>query len=356
VENKKALYIIQTKSYKTNQPTTKMTTAHRPTWKAAVGRAQEGGWSSGGAISTQSSSRDLASHTKLKYRQGAQRAVGGDNSRALALQQSLLKMKEEEEKAELSAKRVVKMGRERLLLEHEEKNEEEGRLKLLQQTADVDEEQIRAKYDDEDDDNDDEEGGGKGGRRWSDLEGGGDHNLQSDESDLDASEDDDDDSDLDDDSDEEAALQAELAKIRQERAAAKAKEEAEAAAFEQAQMEEAALTGNPLLNNNSSAAASSSGRLKRRWNDDVVFRNQAKTEPDQNKKRFINDTVRNDFHKRFLDNFTLLDGVHHTNYSFSCPRHKYRKRLAAMDRTNCRFTHDSVGNRLQVISPLTVFV
>ena len=128
------------------------------------------------------------------------------------------------------------------------------------------------------------------------------NNLESDESDLDAS--DDDDSDLDDDSDdedEEAALQAELAKIRQERAAAKAKEEAEAAAVEQAQMEEAALTGNPLLN--SGGESSSSGRLKRRWNDDVVFRNQAKTEPDQNKKRFINDTVRNDFHKRFLNKF-----------------------------------------------------
>ena len=128
--------------------------------------------------------------------------------------------------------------------------------------------------------------------------------MQSDDSDLDAS---DDDSDLDDDDsddeDEEAALQAELAKIRQERAAAKAKEEAEAAAVEQAQMEEAALTGNPLLSSGAASASASSGRLKRRWNDDVVFRNQAKTEPDQNKKRFINDTVRNDFHKRFLNKF-----------------------------------------------------
>ncbi|KAL7448391.1 hypothetical protein ACHAWC_009403 [Mediolabrus comicus] len=273
-----------------------MTTAHRPTWKAAVGRAQEGGWSAGGAVSTQSSARDLASHTKLKFRKGSQQL----SDRATALQESLLKMKEAEEKAEISARRAVRMGREQLLLENEEENEERGRLKLLKQTADVDEEKIRAKYDDEDDDDGNDDGGG----RWSDLDddgGGGVNNLESDESDLDAS--DDDDSDLDDDSDdedEEAALQAELAKIRQERAAAKAKEEAEAAAMEQAQMEEAALTGNPLLN---SGGESSSGRLKRRWNDDVVFRNQAKTEPDQNKKRFINDTVRNDFHKRFLNKF-----------------------------------------------------
>ena len=50
-------------------------------------------------------------------------------------------------------------------------------------------------------------------------------------------------------------------------------------------------------------AVAAGGRMKRRWNDDVVFRNQAKGEPDQNKKRFINDTVRNDFHKRFLNKF-----------------------------------------------------
>lgn len=66
-------------------------------------------------------------------------------------------------------------------------------------------------------------------------------------------------------------------------------------------MEEAALTGNPLLN--AAGAAASSGRLKRRWNDDVVFRNQARSEPDQSRKRFINDTVRNDFHKRFMNKF-----------------------------------------------------
>lgn len=64
-------------------------------------------------------------------------------------------------------------------------------------------------------------------------------------------------------------------------------------------MEEAALLGNPLLN---TGAAITSGKMKRRWNDDVVFRNQAKGEPEL-KKRFINDTVRNDFHKRFLNKF-----------------------------------------------------
>ena len=242
----------------------------------------------------QSSAKDLASHTKLKFRKGSQ-IVSDKRS---ALQESLLKMEEAERQANLTARRVVKMGRDKLLLEEGDAMEEAGRLKLLKQTADVDDEKIRAKYDDEDEDGDDDDGGG----RWSDLDDtkNATNNLHSDDSDLDASSDDD--SDLDsDDEDEEAALQAELAKIRAERAAVKAREEAELAKEEQAEMEEAALTGNPLLN--SSTAAAESGRLKRRWNDDVVFRNQARGEPDQNKKRFINDTVRNDFHKRFMNKF-----------------------------------------------------
>jgi protein CWC15 len=280
-----------------------MTTAHRPTWKAAVGRAQEGAWSSGGKPSLQSSAKDAPAHTKLKFRTGPQATgalgSGGSDRKSELLKESLLRMEEAERSAAISnVRRVVRAGRrDQLLLM--EKGEEESKLKLLKQTADVDDELIRAKYDDEDADNGDDAGG------WSDIDDNKAKLNSDDESDLDASDDDDndDDSDLDDsdDEDEEAALQAELAKIRNERAAMKARADAEAAADEQAQMEEAALTGNPLLN--STASSSLNGKLKRRWNDDVVFRNQARSEPDQNKKRFINDTVRNDFHKRFLNKF-----------------------------------------------------
>jgi protein CWC15 len=42
--------------------------------------------------------------------------------------------------------------------------------------------------------------------------------------------------------------------------------------------------------------------VKRRWNDDVVFKNQAKDEPEV-KKRFINDTVRSDFHRSFMKKY-----------------------------------------------------
>ena len=55
------------------------------------------------------------------------------------------------------------------------------------------------------------------------------------------------------------------------------------------------LRGNPLLGGGSFG-------VKRRWDDDVVFRNQARTEPAV-KKTFINDTIRNDFHKKFINKY-----------------------------------------------------
>jgi hypothetical protein len=41
--------------------------------------------------------------------------------------------------------------------------------------------------------------------------------------------------------------------------------------------------------------------MKRRWDDDVVFKNQARgTEERGKKKEFINDMLRSDFHKKFM--------------------------------------------------------
>jgi len=231
-----------------------MTTAHRPTWKAAVGKANEGGWSAGGAISTATSALDAPAHTKLKLRTGSQVV-----DRQQALKESLQALEEAE-------RTHVKIGKRPI----DPAEEEKSKLKLLKQTAEVDEEKIRKKYDD------------------SDIEGHGD-----DESDLDASDSSDGDSE-----DDEAALQAELAKIRAEREEARRKEAEKEAAEEEGKLEEAALLGNPLL----AAGGLTEGRMKRKWNDDVVFRGQAKNEP-KVEKRFINDTIRNDFHKRFLNKF-----------------------------------------------------
>jgi protein CWC15 len=139
---------------------------------------------------------------------------------------------------------------------------------------------VKAKYKDDDDDEGDDN---DNDNAWSDDD---------DDDDLDGSDTDDDGDDDDDSDDDEAALQAELAKIRAER-------DQQQQQADEEHDQEAALVGNPLL---SSTAWATGGRLKRRWNDDVVFRNQAKGEPAEH-KRFINDTVRNDFHKRFMNKF-----------------------------------------------------
>lgn len=55
------------------------------------------------------------------------------------------------------------------------------------------------------------------------------------------------------------------------------------------------MKGNPLLN--------SDFTVKRRWDDDVIFRNQAKNEPKSHKKRFVNDTIRSDFHLDFMKRY-----------------------------------------------------
>lgn len=119
---------------------------------------------------------------------------------------------------------------------------------------------------------------------------------------IDADDDDDDeDEDEDDDSDEEseeedetAELMRELEKIKRERAEQREKEEQERAAKELEEKEKDIAYGNPLLNPKRDFG------VKRRWDDDVVFKNQARGTEDKRKPEFVNDMLRSDFHKRFM--------------------------------------------------------
>jgi protein CWC15 len=135
---------------------------------------------------------------------------------------------------------------------------------------------------------------GSGGESGGDAAGSGDDD-----------DDDDDDGDDDDDSDDdEAALQRELLKVKAERAAAAAAKEHE----ERSAAMASAVAGNPLLDNGDAGTGylgdtgGGSSRIKRGWNDDVVFRNQTKGEPVP-KKRFINDAIRSDFHRSFMKKY-----------------------------------------------------
>ena len=110
-----------------------------------------------------------------------------------------------------------------------------------------------------------------------------------------------DDEEEDDEEDEEEELMRELERIKKERAAEAAKKAKEASDEAAAELDSSILQSNPLLDP-TKLGAGSSFAVKRRWDDDVVFKNQSR-EPKKEGKRFINDTVRNDFHKRFLSKY-----------------------------------------------------
>lgn len=104
--------------------------------------------------------------------------------------------------------------------------------------------------------------------------------------DMDADDDDDDDEEDDDDSDdsddEDAELQRELERVRREREEKKKAEELERAREEEDARERDIALGNPLLNKQDFT-------MKRRWDDDVVFKNQARGTDDKGKKKeFVN--------------------------------------------------------------------
>ncbi|CAF1126172.1 unnamed protein product, partial [Brachionus calyciflorus] len=83
-------------------------------------------------------------------------------------------------------------------------------------------------------------------------------------------------------------------------AAEAARLEAERKAREEKIRVENILKGNPLLN---PQAGPSEFKVKRRWDDDVVFKNCAKNDSDNKKKDFINDTLRSEFHRKFMDRY-----------------------------------------------------
>lgn len=116
------------------------------------------------------------------------------------------------------------------------------------------------------------------------------------------SQDEDENSDLNDDlesEDDEELLLQELEKIKKERLDQLEKSELS--------NQQRVLTGNPLSNPTLRENGDSLVQVKRRWNDDIVFRNNTKmTKAESDKsfnKNFINDPLRSEFHRHFLNRF-----------------------------------------------------
>lgn len=185
-----------------------------------------------------SHTRSLASHTKLKYRSSR---VNTDTD---AMKEALLK-------GEGLKQAATKLVTEQ---EAEETTEEPAEL--------ADEEKAKIIEENRDDD---------------------DSGSDDDESDSDESEDDEDDDEL---------LRIELERIKQERAEAKAREEERLALEEEKAREEQVAFGNPLMNPVS---------IKRKWNEDVVFRNQTKQA--RKEDSYVNDLIRSDFHRKFMNRY-----------------------------------------------------
>lgn len=191
------------------------------------------------ALSKQYSSRDLPAHTKIKYRQEGQGT--SDELRGRDFRRDL------EE-------------RERTVREKRDRNRESGSSKRPRL------DQVPAANLDADDPVDDE-----------------------------------DEEESSDDEDDTAELMAELQKIKKERANEKARLDAEKKVEEERIRTENILKGNPLLNQQEKVVTEF--KVKRRWDDDVVFKNCAKGEDDKKKGAFINDTLRSEFHKKFMEKY-----------------------------------------------------
>lgn len=114
---------------------------------------------------------------------------------------------------------------------------------------------------------------------------------------------DDDESSTSESEDETEVLLAELNKIKKERAVEMAKKELERKQEEERIRMENILSGNPLLTHYSSGSGQSDMKVKRRWDDDVVFKNCARSEPEKKQNVFINDSLRSDFHRKFMEKY-----------------------------------------------------
>lgn len=234
-----------------------MTTAHRPTYNAAIA---SGNNPSGNLIvcqTTKIANRDAANFLTIKTRNAGQGAPDERGSRREF--KDALELKEKKAKDERDG--VT-----------EEKTEEKVEKKKRPPAQKMVEENPFP----EDADDDVPEGSNK-------------------------SDSDDDDDDEDEDAEE---LMRELQKIKSEREAEEEVQKSQQQKADDRSRRDEVMKGNPLLGGGEDLS------LKRKWDDDTVFKNQSRTAPKQ-KLRYINDSVRSDFHKKFLNKYIWVDGHAH---------------------------------------------
>ncbi|CAO1631641.1 unnamed protein product [Parajaminaea phylloscopi] len=296
-----------------------MSSAHRPTWDPAQGRNDNR------HVSKNVSALSLPAHTSLKYRSGGE-VVPSTTDHGEETREALKSRLARAERHARNKKRKADG------LDPEEESDTSvddagagadadadvfkkprlpsapQNLEATERTVSHDQEGTSSGEESEDGDEDDEEDAEIEARAKAILKEQGFDDANGSASEGEESEDDDDD---DDDDDETAQLMRELEKIKAERAAKKAEDEQR----EREKREEEIALGNPLLNGaseSSQRAASPSAAsivstepsfgVKRRWDDDVIFKNQAAGDKKSNGD-FVNDLTRTDFHKQFLNRY-----------------------------------------------------
>jgi protein CWC15 len=255
-----------------------MSSAGRPTYQAARGGSDQGG-NRLHYPSSHYSSRDLASHTKMKLRKPGQNTVDEVSKRDL---------KRELEERELK----VAADRGRKDVPRAKDKEDTLRIKDrddILKLKDTEENDFATDRDENNKPTDDARI--KRGREANNADI--DDADDSDDSDEEKEDEDNDSSSEDESDDDTSELLRELEKIKKEREEERLRKEAEKAEEEARKQTEAVLHGNPLLHPQDYS-------IKRKWYDDTVFKNQARDEPEHKKKRFVNDTTRNDFARKFL--------------------------------------------------------
>ena len=58
-----------------------------------------------------------------------------------------------------------------------------------------------------------------------------------------------------------------------------------------------------FLTRYSGTAEKTDMRVKRRWDDDVVFKNCSRAAPEKKEANFINDSLRSEFHRKFMNKY-----------------------------------------------------
>ncbi|CAN8072387.1 unnamed protein product [Agarophyton chilense] len=282
-----------------------MTTAHRATWKAARGGLQEEGSFRLHAPSVAVSGKDAPTERTLKKRHFTPADASRDEMR--------LRIDNEEEHVSKRPRRS------RFGPTPEADAGGEAGQRLLLAPSDAAETQGSAAKEKHSNSPDEDENGVAAVRN--DVQSGAavdateadgaDEGKHFDQSQQDS------DSEDDESEEDEAELLAELERIRKEREFDKAKKQAEEQERLEREETTKAASENPLLaqlsnfNDEISETASiATGSVpafavRRRWDDDVVFRNQARGER-SHRPRFLNDTIRNDFHKRFMKQYMRL--------------------------------------------------